>query len=80
MLKHDPDTPKSRLRFEDDVPDAPVGTSGQNVQKKKSKYFRNAVLPTDPVLEAALLGLTAPDTQHGRISLFIESLKKCAQN
>jgi len=27
------------------------------------KYFRNAVLPTDPVLEAALLGLTAPDTQ-----------------
>ena len=37
MLKHDPDTPKSRLRFEDDAPDAPVGTSGQNVQKKKSK-------------------------------------------
>ena len=37
MLKHDPDTPKSRLRFEDDVPDSPVGTSGQNVQKKKSK-------------------------------------------
>jgi len=25
------------------------------------KYFQNAVLPTDPVLEAALLGYTAPD-------------------
>lgn len=27
------------------------------------KYFRDAVLPTDPVLEAALLGGASPDVQ-----------------
>ena len=41
MRKHDPDTlgvPKIRLRFEsDDAPDTSLNTSGQNVQRLKSK-------------------------------------------
>jgi len=77
MRSHDPDMPKTRLRFEDEAaPDTPAPTSGRNVQRTADRVkpsgrlrWEDAPQREDAPAPAADTGEAVPNLMDGDVSM-----------